>query len=32
VTHNADAAETTDRMVTLQDGRVDCDEWSAVVG
>jgi putative ABC transport system ATP-binding protein len=32
VTHNADAAETTDRMVTLQDGRVGCDEWSAVVG
>jgi putative ABC transport system ATP-binding protein len=32
VTHNSDAAETTDRMVTLQDGRVGCDEWSAVVG
>jgi putative ABC transport system ATP-binding protein len=32
VTHNSDAAATTDRVITLQDGRVGCDEWSAVVG
>jgi putative ABC transport system ATP-binding protein len=32
VTHNADAAAATDRVITLQDGRVGCDELSAVGG
>jgi putative ABC transport system ATP-binding protein len=32
VTHNSDAAATTDRVVTLQDGRVGSDELSAVAG
>ncbi len=32
VTHNSDAAATTDRVITLQDGRVGSDEWSAVAG
>ncbi|MCV6963529.1 ABC transporter ATP-binding protein [Mycobacterium intermedium] len=30
VTHNADAAAATDRVITLQDGRVGSDELSAV--
>jgi putative ABC transport system ATP-binding protein len=30
VTHNADAAEATDRVITLQDGRVGSDELSVV--
>jgi putative ABC transport system ATP-binding protein len=32
VTHNSDAAATTDRVITLQDGRVGSDELSAVSG
>ena len=32
VTHNPDAAVATDRMFMLQDGRVGCDELSAVPG
>jgi putative ABC transport system ATP-binding protein len=32
VTHNADAAAATDRVVALQDGRVGSDELSAVPG
>jgi putative ABC transport system ATP-binding protein len=32
VTHNSDAAATTDRVITLQDGRVGSDELSAVAG
>ncbi|MCV6975482.1 ABC transporter ATP-binding protein [Mycobacterium bourgelatii] len=32
VTHNADAAAATDRVITLQDGRVGSDELSAVPG
>ena len=32
VTHNSDAAATTDRKITLQDGRVGSDELSAVAG
>jgi len=32
VTHNSGAAETTDRVITLQDGRVGSDELSAVTG
>src|SRR5271170_853911 len=32
VTHNADAAAATDRVITLQDGRVGSDELSAVSG
>jgi putative ABC transport system ATP-binding protein len=32
VTHNSDAAATTDRVITLQDGRVGSDELSAVPG
>jgi putative ABC transport system ATP-binding protein len=31
VTHNSDAAATTDRVITLQDGRVGSDELSAVL-
>jgi putative ABC transport system ATP-binding protein len=31
VTHNSSAAATTDRVITLQDGRVGFDELSAVV-
>ena len=30
VTHNADAAEATDRVITLRDGRVGADELSVV--
>ena len=30
VTHNADAAEATDRVITLQDGRVGSDQLSVV--
>ncbi|HEY2450985.1 MAG TPA: ATP-binding cassette domain-containing protein, partial [Mycobacterium sp.] len=30
VTHNADAAAATDRVITLQDGRIGSDELSAV--
>jgi putative ABC transport system ATP-binding protein len=32
VTHNSSAAATTDRVITLQDGRVDSDELSVVPG
>ncbi len=32
VTHNADAAATTDRVITLQDGRVGSDEMSGLRG
>src|SRR5580704_1523146 len=32
VTHNSDAAATTDRVITLQDGRVGSDELSVVPG
>lgn len=32
VTHNADAAASTDRVITLQDGRVGSDELSVVPG
>ena len=32
VTHNSDAAATTDRVITLQDGRVGSDELSVVAG
>jgi putative ABC transport system ATP-binding protein len=32
VTHNSDAAAMTDRVITLQDGRVGSDELSAVPG
>jgi len=32
VTHNSDAAATTDRVIALQDGRVGSDELSAVAG
>jgi putative ABC transport system ATP-binding protein len=31
VTHNAEAAEATDRMITLQDGRVGSDQPSAAL-
>jgi putative ABC transport system ATP-binding protein len=30
VTHNADAAAATDRIITLQDGRVGADELSVL--
>jgi len=32
VTHNSDAAATTDRIITLQDGRLGSDEMSVVPG
>lgn len=32
VTHNADAAQATDRVITLQDGRLGSDQLSAVSG
>lgn len=32
VTHNADAAAATDRVITLQDGRLGSDEMSVVPG
>jgi putative ABC transport system ATP-binding protein len=32
VTHNSDAAAATDRVITLQDGRVGSDELSAISG
>jgi putative ABC transport system ATP-binding protein len=32
VTHNSDAAATTDRIITLQDGRLGSDEMSVVSG
>jgi putative ABC transport system ATP-binding protein len=32
VTHNSDAAAATDRVITLQDGRVGSDELSVVPG
>ena len=32
VTHNSDAAAATDRVVTLQDGRLGSDEMSVVPG
>src|ERR1700757_989343 len=31
VTHNSEAAEATDRVIMLQDGRVVANEWSAVL-
>jgi putative ABC transport system ATP-binding protein len=32
VTHNSDAAAATDRVITLQDGRLGSDEMSVVSG
>jgi putative ABC transport system ATP-binding protein len=32
VTHNLDAAAATDRVITLQDGRLGSDELSVVPG
>lgn len=32
VTHNAEAAAATDRVITLQDGRLGSDEMSVVPG